>query len=184
MPMTRYLFAALLPLVACSEQRSDVLAMKIELNALKHELEYLRQQTEDLDPRVSFAEQLAQQVIDDRDAPFRLDCIGHTPGIVATRVAALTARCEEAHRTPVGYRLKLNVGNPTSAWLNGVRLTLYAGSGARAGRSERRMYYESNVALPPGGWKSVILEFEGLDDTALSELALRAQISEVALAQK
>lgn len=184
MRLIRYLFVALLPLAGCSESKPDVLAMKIELNALKHELEYLRQETEDLDPRVRLAEQVALQVMDERDAPFRLDCIRRNPGLVATRVATLTTRCEEVHRTPVGYRLKLNLGNPTSAWLNGMRVTLYAGSGAYAGRSERRMYLESAASLPPGGSTPVILEVAGLDDEAIAELALRVQIKEIELAQK
>jgi hypothetical protein len=184
MHLTRYLFAALLPLAACSEPKPDVLAMKIELKALKHELEYLRHETEDLEPRVRVAEQAALQVMDERAAPFRLGCLDRAPGIVVTRVATLTARCDEAYRTPVGYSLKLMLGNPTTAWLNGMRITLYAGSGARAGRSEWRTYHELATSPPPGGSKSVILEVAGLDDAALSELALRVRINEIELAQR
>ena len=182
MPLMRYAIAALLPLTGCSEPTPDVLAMKIELTALKQEVEYLRQQTEDLDPRVRTAEQMALQVIDEREAPYRLDCIGGTPGIVVTPVAILTTRCDGAERTPDGHKLRLNIGNPTTAWLNGVRMTLYAGDGAPAGRSENRMYFEANGVLPPGGWKSVEVEFPGLADEAVGTLTVRARINEVALA--
>ena len=184
MPLIRYAIAAMLPLMGCSEPQQDVLAMRIELKALKQELEYLRQQTEDLDPRVRSAEQMALQVIDDRDAPNRLDCLDGSPGIVVTPIATLPTLCEGVQRTQHGYKLRLMIGNPTTAWLTGFRLTLYVGDGASAGRSERRLYVESNAALPPGGWRQVEFELVEPDEDALRTLALRARVSGIALARK
>ena len=54
----------------------------------------VRQQTEELDPRVRSAEQMAMQVFDERDAPVRLDCAERSPAALLTRLAALTAICD------------------------------------------------------------------------------------------
>ena len=68
-----------LALGGCGNGAQDALALKIELTALKQELEFVRSQTEDLDPRVRLAEQMAMQVFDERDAPVRLDCAHRRP---------------------------------------------------------------------------------------------------------
>jgi hypothetical protein len=57
--MKGLILASVLISAGCAKQTPDLVAMKIEVNALKQELEYLRQQTEELDPRVRSAEQMA-----------------------------------------------------------------------------------------------------------------------------
>ena len=176
--------AAALMLAGCSGGGPDVLAMKIELNALKQELEYVRQQTEDLEPRVSTAEQLAIQVLDDRDAPLRLDCLRHAPAALPTRLAVLTVICEDTLTSADGVRIRLKLGNPTAARVDGVKLTFYAGEGAARGRSDKRLYHEAQVSLPPGSWTSLDVDFADLDERAAHDLALRADIGLIALAGK
>ena len=175
--------AAALATTGCGEGSPELVAMKIELNALKQEMEYLRLQTEDLDPRVRNAEQMALQVLDEREAPLLLDCVEHRPGIVLTRLAPITAVCEGVVRTADGYRLRLKLGNPTSARFDGVRLTLYAGEGAAHGRSDTRMNFEARAALPPGEWTTLEVDLAGVPERATSDLALRAQIYTIALAR-
>jgi hypothetical protein len=170
-------------LAACSRGDPDVLAMKMELHALKHELDYVRQQTEDLDPRVRTAEQLAMQAIDEREAPLALDCAGHRPGMLVTRLATLTAICDGIEPTPDGVRLKLKLGNPTSGRIEGLRLTFYAGEGAAHGRSELRIFQQVRTALAPGTWKPLEIDLTGAPGGA-AEFALRAQVDTIALAQQ
>lgn len=175
--------AMALMLGGCGNGAQDVLALKIELNALKQELEYVRQQTEDLDPRVQSAEQMAMQVFDERDAPVRLDCARQSPAVLPTRVASVAVVCEEAVRTAGGYRLRLKLGNPMSAHLDGLALTFYAGEDAVRGRSDKRLHHEANLALAPGAWKAVDVDFDGLDGESVRDLAVRASVATVALAR-
>lgn len=175
--------AATLTLAGCSQGSGDMLAMKIELNALKQELEYVRQQAEELDPRLRTAEQMALQMIAERAAPARLDCAEHVPGIVTARLATLTTVCEGAEPSGDGYRIRLSVGNPTAARIDGVKLTLYAGPGAAQGQSDKRLYHEALVSLPPGGWGSIDVDFAGLDALSARELALRADVASIVLAR-
>jgi hypothetical protein len=176
--------ATALALGGCTNGAPDVLALKIELNAMKQELEFLRQQTEELDPRVRTAEQMALQVFDERDAPVRLDCSQHSTAVLPARVGAVTAVCEEAIEYAGGYRLRLKVGNPMSAHLGGVALTIYAGEDAARGRSDRRLHVEANVALAPGVWKTIDVDFNGLDAVAVRDLAVRANVATLVLARK
>jgi hypothetical protein len=173
-----------LGLCGCGNGAQDALALKIELTALKQELEYVRLQTEDLQPRVRVAEQMAMQVFDERDAPVRLDCAHHSPAVLSTRAASVTAVCEEAVRHAGGYRIRLKLGNPMSAHLDGLTLTFYAGEDASRGRSDRRLYHEARVALAPGAWKTVDVDFAGLDEESVRELAVRANAATIALAGK
>jgi hypothetical protein len=177
-------FAAALVLAGCGGPPSEVLAMKMELHALKQELEFIRQQAEDLDPRVSAAEQMAVQVLEERDAPLRLDCTQRVPGVLPTRLAGLGVICEEAVANQDGLRIRLKLGNPTSARLEGLKLTLYAGDGASRGRSDKRLYVETGVSLPPGAWTSLDVAFPGIDATAVRDLAVRGEVSMLALARK
>jgi hypothetical protein len=174
--------AAAFTLAGCSQQAPEVLAMKIELNALKAELEYVRQQAEELDPRVRTAEQMALQVIAERAAPHRLDCTDRAPGVVAARLAALATVCDGAEPSADGYRIRLRLGNPTPAQIDGVKLTLYAGEGAAEGQSDRRIYHEATVSLAPGAWAAVDVEFAGLDAASARNLALRADVANIVLA--
>lgn len=173
-----------LVLGGCGNGAPDVLALKIELNALKQELEFVRQQTEDLDPRVRSAEQMAMQVFDERDAPVRLDCVHRSPAALLTRLAALTAVCDDAIRYPGGYRIHLKLGNPTSARLDGLTLTFYAGDDALHGRAARRLHHEVKAPLPPGAWKTIDVDFDGLDLEAVGDLAVKANVATIALASK
>lgn len=175
--------AAALALAGCSQGNADLLAMKIELNALKQELEFVRQQAEELDPRLRTAEQMTLQMIAERAAPAWLDCAGHAPGIVSARLATLTTVCEGAEPSADGFRIRISVGNPTPARIDGVKLTLYAGPGAAQGQSDKRIYHEAQVSLPPGGWESVDVDFAGLDALSARELALRADVASIALAR-
>ena len=176
--------AFVLTLASCGAEQPELVAMKIELNALKQELEYLRQQTEELDPRVRTAEQMALQTIDERDAPFRLDCVNHKPGVLGTRLATLTMVCEEAINRPGGYTIRMKIGNPTAGQLDGLRLTFYAGDGADQGRSETRIYHEAGTSLPSGTWRSIEVDLAGVTPASLAEFAVRAQIDHIVLGQK
>jgi hypothetical protein len=175
--------AAACTLAGCSQQAPEVVAMKIELNALKAELEYVRQQAEELDPRVRTAEQMALQVFAERAAPLRLDCAEHAPGVVTSRLAALATVCDAAEPSADGYRIRLRLGNPMAAQIDGVKLTLYAGEGAAQGRSDRRVYHEAAVSLAPGAWTAVDVEFAGLDAASARNLALRADVASIVLAR-
>ena len=175
---------AALALAGCGNGAQDLLALKMELNALKQELEFVRQHTEDLDPRVDAAEQMALQVFDALEAPARLDCEHRAPTVLDARVAILTAVCDEAVAYDGGYRIRLQLGNPTPAHLEGLTLTFYAGEDAARGRSARRLYHATRVALPPGAWQTVDVDFDGVDDDSIKELAVRARVATVALARK
>ena len=176
--------ASVLMLAGCGGERPELVALKIELHALKQELEFLRQQTEELDPRVRLAEQMALQTIDERDAPFRLDCVNHRPGVLGTRLATLTTVCEEVINRPGGYTIRMKIGNPTSGHLDGLRLTFYAGDGAERGRSEARIYHEASTSLPSGTWRSIEVDLAGVTPASLPELAVRAQIDHIVLGQR
>jgi len=178
------LMTAALALAGCGNGAQDLLALKMELNALKQELEFVRQHAEDLDPRVDAAEQMALQVFDALEAPARLDCARPAPTVLDARVASLTAICSEAVAYDGGYRIRLQVGNPTPARLDGLALTFYAGEDAARGRSARRMHHEARVALAPGAWQTVDVDFDGVDGDAIRELAVRARVAAVALARK
>jgi hypothetical protein len=181
--MKGLILASVLISAGCAKQTPDLVAMKIEVNAMKQELEYLRQQTEELDPRVRSAEQMALQVLDEREAPVPLDCEAHKLGILRTRLAQIAVVCEEVLGHSGGYTVKMKLGNPTSARLDGVHLTLYAGSGAVQGRSDTRMHYETSASLSPGGWRAIEVELPGLPESAIRDLAVRAQVDKIALAQ-
>lgn len=176
--------AIALAIAGCTNGAPDVLALRLEFNALKQELEFLRQQTEELDPRVRSAEQMALQVFDEREAPVRLDCSHQSTAVLPARVGSVTAVCEEAIEYTGGYRLRLKVGNPMSAHLGGLALTIYAGEDAARGRSDRRLHVETNFALPPGVWKTMDIDFDGLDADAVRDLAVRASVARLALAGK
>ena len=176
--------AAALVLSGCGGGAQDALALKIELNALKQELEFVRLQTEDLDPRVRLAEQMAMQVFDERDAPVRLDCTHLSPAVLFTRLASITAVCEEAVGYAGGYRLRLRLGNPMSARIDGLTLTFYAGEDAGRGRSARRLHHDANLSLPPGEWRRIDVDFEGLDRESVRDLAAKANVAAIALAGK
>lgn len=171
-------------LSGCGNGAQDVLALKIELTALKQELEFVRQQAEDLDPRVQAAEQMALQVFDALEAPARLDCARPAPTVLDARVASVTAVCDAAVAYDGGYRIRLQLGNPTPAHLEGLTLTFYAGEDAARGRSARRVYHATRVALPPGAWQTVDVDFDGVDDDSIRELAVRARVATVALARR
>lgn len=175
--------AAAFTLAGCSQEAPEVLAMRVELNALKAELEYVRQQAEELDPRVRTAEQMAMQTIAERAAPLRLDCADRAPGVVTARLAALATVCDGAEPSADGYRIRLRLGNPTPAQIDGVKLTLYAGDGAAEGHSDRRVYHEAPVSLAPGAWAAVDVDFAGLDAASARNLALRADVASIVLAR-
>jgi hypothetical protein len=168
----------------CGNGAQDALALKIELTALKQELEFVRLQTEDLDPRVRLAEQMAMQVFDERDAPVRLDCAHLSPAVLFTRLASVTAVCEDAVGYPGGYRLRLRLGNPMPARIDGLTLTFYAGEDAGRGLSARRHHHDASLSLPPGEWKTVDVDFEGLDRESVRDLAVKANVAAIALAGK
>jgi hypothetical protein len=173
-----------LMLGGCGNGAQDVLALKIELTALKQELEFVRLQTEELDPRVRMAEQMAMQVFDERDAPVRLDCAHLSPAVLFTRLASITAACEEAVGHAGGYRLRLRLGNPMSARIDGLSLTFYAGADAERGRSARRLHHDANLSLSPGEWKLIDIDLAGLDDESVRDLAVKANVAAIALAGK
>lgn len=164
--------------------QDDALALKIELNALKRELEYVRQQIEELDPRVQSAEDMAMQLFDEREAPLRLDCVRHTPGVLAARLASLTVICEGTAPSPGGHRIRLMLGNPSPARLDRIALTFYAGDGAARGRSDKRFHHEATASLAPGAWTSLEVELKGLDAGPANELALRGNVTTLALATR
>lgn len=175
---------AALMLGGCGNGTQDVLALKIELTALKQELEFVRLQTEELDPRVRMAEQMAMQVFDERDAPVRLDCSGLSPAVLYTRLASISAVCEEAVGYAGGYRLRMKLGNPMSARIDGLTLTFYAGEDAEHGRSARRLHHDASLSLPPGEWKRIDVDLEGVDGESVRDLAVKANIAAIALAGK
>ena len=176
--------AILLMLSGCADENRDLLGVRLELAALKQEMEYIRQQTEELDPRVSNSEQLALQVFDERESPSRLDCVEHKTGIVVTRIATLPAICDGALDYPGGYRIKLKLGNPTLGRLEGLQLTLYAGPGAAQGRSALRLSYRAMAALSPGSWTSLEIDFPGLDRESVANLAVRGRIEAMVLGRR
>jgi hypothetical protein len=100
-----------------------------------------------------------------------------------TRLAQIAVVCEEVLGRSGGYTVKMKLGNPTSARLDGVNLTLYAGSGAVQGRSDTRMHYQS-ASLSPGGWRAIEVELPELPELAIRDLAVRAQVGTIALAQR
>lgn len=173
-----------LVLGGCGNGAQDTLALKIELTALKQELEFVRLQTEDLDPRVRLAEQMAMQVFDERDAPVSLDCARQSPAVLYTRLASISAICEEAVAHAGGYRLRLRLGNPMSARIDGLSLTFYAGEDAERGRSARRLHNDASLSLRPGEWKRIDVDFEGLDRESVRDLAVKANVAAIALAGK
>jgi hypothetical protein len=175
-------FVAAATLLAGCGSDHDLLAMKIELKALKQELEYVRDHTEDLEPRVQSTEQMALQAFDDRDAPAPLDCQHGSDRELRMRLAALTAFCDGAVAYAGGHRIRLSIGNATAARLDRLSLTLYAGANAARGRSSKRLHHEADVALPPGAWQSIEIDFDGIDAQDLRELAVRANLAAVALA--
>ena len=168
-------------LAGCGNDQ-DLLAMKIELHALKQELEYVRQHTEDLEPRVQSTEQMALQAFDEREGPARLDCLHGSDGVLPTRLASLTARCEGAVALGGGHRIRLRIGNPTFARLDGLSLTFFAGEGAARGRSMKRLHYAATMGLPPGTSQSIDVDFDGIDADDLRELAVRANVGTIAVA--
>jgi hypothetical protein len=174
----------LLALVGCGNGTQDVLALKIELTALKQELELVRLQTEDLDPRVRLAEQMAMQVFDERNAPVRLDCAQPSPAVLFTRMASITAVCEETAAYAGGHRLRVKLGNNMSARVDGLTLTFYAGEDAEGDRFARRLYHDANISLSPGEWKGIDVDFEGLDGASLRDLSVKANVASIALAGK
>jgi hypothetical protein len=44
------------------------------------------------------------------------------------------------------------------------------------------LHHEADVALPPGAWQSIEIDFDGVDAQDLRELAVRANLAAVALA--
>lgn len=177
-------WALVAALAGCGAESPDLAAMKIELNALKHELEYLREQTEDLDPRLRTAEQMALQSIDERDSPLVLDCEEGKPGVVVTRLAPVTVVCEGIEHVEGGDRIRLRLGNPTSGRLDGVYLTLYTGDGAERGRSDTRVHVRATASLPPGAWKTVEVDVPPSNEPVLRDVSVRAQVDAIALAQR
>jgi hypothetical protein len=176
--------AIALALGGCGNSAQDALALRIELTALKQELEFVRSQAEDLEPRVRLAEQMAMQVFDERDAPVRLDCAHLSPAVLFTRLASITAVCEDAGGYPGGYRLRVRLGNPMSARIDGLALTFYAGEDAGRGRSARRLHHDANLSLAPGEWKRIDVDFDGLDRESVRDLAVKANVAAIALAGK
>lgn len=179
--MTVAMAVALTALAGCGEEPRELLAMKIELSALKQELEYLRQQTEDLDPRIRNAEQMALQVFDEREAPLRLDCAGHRAGVLQTRLAPIAVVCTEFSSIAAGARISLKLGNPTSGRLDGVRLTVYS---ADEDSADIRTHAETTASLPPGQWRSFDIDLPAAPNGASKQIALRAQIDTISLAQR
>ena len=178
------LVAILLALSGCADRTPDLSAVKMELAALRQEMEYIRYQTEELDPRVSNSEQMALQVINDHESPSRLDCVEHKAGIVVTRIATLPAICDSTLDYPGGHRIRLKLGNPTSGRLEGLRLTVYAGPGAAQGRSALRISYRAVAALLPGSWTPLEIDFPGLDRESVTNLAVRGQVEEIVLGRR
>lgn len=175
-------FGALAVLAGCTPQQpADLTAIKLELTALKQEFEFLRDQTEELDPRVRLSEQMALQAIDDREAPSRLDCVKRTVALVPTRLIALPATCDEATKIASGYRLRLKVGNPSAARIEGLQMTLYAGPGASRGRSDKRMFMERSLSLAAGTWTTFEIDFVGIGPAEVNEMAIRTQVERIAL---
>jgi hypothetical protein len=163
---------------------ADLLALKIELRALKQELEFVREQTEDLAPRVESTERMALQAFDERDAPAGLDCMQEPDRVRRAPVPALAAVCESTVAYTGGQRIRLRIGNPMAARLDRLALTVYAGDGAARGRSAKRLYRELALALAPGEWQSVDIDFDGIDAHDLRELAVRASVGHAALAPR
>lgn len=179
---SKWLAISLAVLTGCQPQvPADLTAMKIELTALKREFEYLRDQTEELDPRVRFSEQLALQAIDDREAPSPLDCLTGHLTLMSTRLTALPTVCEGVKKVPNGYRLRLKVGNPTAARIEGLRITVYAGQGAVRGMSEKRTFSEQSVSMAAGAWTPLDIDFFGMEQAELNEMSIRTQIDRIAL---
>jgi hypothetical protein len=175
---------ALLALTGCGDEPSSLVAMRMELSALKQELEYLREQAEELDPRIRNAEEMALQVFDNREAPLRLDCAGHRAGVLQTRLAPITVVCTDLTSTGAGLRVSLKLGNPTSGRLDGVRVTLYLGEGAGRGRADIRSHHETTTSLPSGQWRMLEIDVPGVPDGGSKEIALRAQIDSISLVQR
>ena len=99
-------------------------------------------------------------------------------------VPALAAVCESTVAYTGGQRIRLRIGNPMAARLDRLALTVYAGDGAAHGRSAKRLYRELALALAPGEWQSVDIDFDGIDAHDLRELAVRASVGHAALAPR
>lgn len=184
MKTVTFLLAAGLVLAGCQQDSEHLVALKIELTALKEELRLLRDQAEDLDPRVSMVETMARQVFEERDGIARLDCARHNTEVLPTQIIALTVNCEEASASAGGYKLRLRVGNPTSARLEGLKLTLYAGEGAAKGLTTLRFFHAVPTGLAPGSWTSVEVNLPIQSEEMLVDLAVRAQVDQMTMAQK
>ena len=63
-------------------------------------------------------------------------------------------------------------------------MTLYTGDGAARGRSDTRLHVRATASLPPGAWKTVDVDVPPLNEQALREVAVRAQVDAIALAQR
>lgn len=179
-----FLIAAGLALAGCRQDPEHLVALRIELTALKTELRLLRDQAEDLDPRMTTVETMAQQVFDQRDGIVRLDCARRSTEVLPTQFATLTVNCEDASTSADGYRLRLRIGNPTSARLDGLKLTIYAGEGAAKGLSALRVFQAVPTGLPPGSWTSVDVELPFRGAELSQGLAVRAQIDHMTMAQR
>jgi hypothetical protein len=178
------LLVAGLVLSGCQQNPEPLLALKIELTALKEELRLLRDQAEDLDPRVSMVETMARQVFEERDGIARLDCARRNTEVLPTQFIALTVNCEAAGASAGGYKLRLRVGNPTSARLDGLKLTVYAGEGAGKGLSILRFFHAVPTSLAPGSLTSVEVSLPAGSERMLDDLAVRAQIDHLTMAQR
>jgi hypothetical protein len=169
-------------LSACGDRKPDLVAMRIELTALKQELELIRQHAEEFEPRLRSAEEFALKFFDERAAAVRLDCLGQKVSVMPTSLATLSIVCEDTRATVGGQRLRLRLGNPTSARLDRLGLTFYGAS--ERGQSDHRVHVELATQLPPGSWTRVDVDVPGLGEGDLAELAIRAQVGAMILAQK
>lgn len=115
-----------------------------------------------------------------------IDCTTPAYDLVRTRLTMLTVACREASKYLDGYKLKLQIGNPSNARLEGLKFTFTPNSGSAkdglAVQKAKSIVREVTNSFPPGSWTNVEVALPDFPESALKGLEVRVQVNRLGMA--
>lgn len=175
------LVAGALLLTACQ----DTSKLQGEIAELRAELQKSAETISALERKVAVLD-LVQTIGNELPDAFAVvDCTQRNYDLVRTRLTMLTVACRDASKYLDGYKFKLEIGNPSSARLDGLKLTFTPvvdpdkKEGLQA--TIKPIVRDITNSFAPGSWTNIEVAVPGLPEAALKDLQVRVQVNRIVM---
>jgi hypothetical protein len=178
--MRQLLLTALsVALVGCQDNTAQIAELQSQLKQHSETIQSLQ-------VSVAVLEAFQEKAVELPDAYGVIDCTTPAYDLVRTRLAVLTVSCREATKYLDGFKLSLQVGNPSSARLEGLKFiftpTAAVEKGERDGAKPKTITRDVTNSFPPGSWTNVEVALPGLPEPALRGLQVRVEVDRIRMA--